>query len=77
MSSTCQDGDSRENLSVSARNLSRMSNRDLKRDISQDHHPDRDSRVDAGNVFDDPVAYLAALGITAQIIDATALPAAA
>jgi len=77
MSSTCQDGDSRENLSVSARNLSSMSNRDLQPDINKAHDPDQDRPVDARHVFDDPVAYLAVLGIAARIIDETALPAAA
>jgi len=77
MSSTCQDGDSRGNLSVSARNLSSMSNRDFKRDTTTDRDPDRASQVDALHVFDDPVAYLAVFGIVAQIVDETILPAAA
>jgi hypothetical protein len=73
MSWSCQDDDLRENLSVPARSLSTMSNR-----IShQNSNKNSNDPATAQRVFADPVAYLAALGLAAEIVAETALPAAA
>ena len=64
MSNRCQNGDHEENLSVVPRTL-----------VSMTMTAPDDSPQTA--VFDDPVTYLAELGITAQLVSETTLPAAA
>ena len=64
MSNRCQNGDPEQTLSVGPRTLVSITMTALY-----------DSRQTA--VFDDPVTYLAELGITAQLVSETTLPAAA
>jgi hypothetical protein len=73
MSWSCQDDDLRENLSVPPRSFGTMSNR-----ISiQNSNQNSKDPATAKKVFADPVAYLAGLGLAAEIVAETALPAAA
>jgi hypothetical protein len=81
MSWSCQDGDLRENLSVPPRNLGVMSNRTSNKNPKQisNRNSNRNSNDTATTqlIFANPVRYLAGLGLTAEIVAETALPAAA
>ena len=69
----CQDDVVQRNLSVPGRSLNLMSNRTSKSDSDRN----RNDTTTTQSVFADPVAYLAGLGLMAEIVAETALPAAA
>ena len=70
MSCRCQIGDPQTNLSVPPRSVVNMtSNTDI-------HKADKESN-DVGEIFDDPVGYLASLGVTAVLVSESVLPVAA
>jgi hypothetical protein len=72
MSSSCQQDDTKENLSVRGRKLITM-NTSTK---TRSEYLTRDER--SRRVFEDPVAYLASFGIEAVVVsETTTLPAAA
>ena len=69
MTWSCQDDVVQRNLSVPRRSLTPMSNRYQK--------SDGNDTATTQLVFSDPVKFLADLGLTAEIVTETALPAAA
>lgn len=64
-----------KNLSVPARMLTGMSNRESDNRVIEDRGCN--DRETTGTLFADPVAYLAQFGIVAEVTAETSLPAAA
>lgn len=77
MSWSCQDDDLRENLSVPPRSLGNMSNRTSNRIFNRSSNRNTNDTTTTQMIFADPVAYLAGLGLAAEVVAETALPAAA